>query len=147
MNLPRVLRRFKDALLFELQCKSEGHRYIGCDLGECTVPRPDGRPFGRNRYLITNRCTTEWRRAAKVRFSVRMRAWLPGGASFQSEEETIDVSCRPSHVGLYVAVGGSATGFIVENDGSGWSFSEPDPPSPGLSGSITSSSTPTPTPS
>ncbi|MCA9673210.1 MAG: hypothetical protein KC503_46785 [Myxococcales bacterium] len=107
MNLPRVLRRFKDALLFELQCKSEGHRYIGCDLGECTVPRPDGRPFGRNRYLITNRCTTEWRRAAKVRFSVRMRAWLPGGASFRSEEETIDVSCRPSHVGLYVAVGGS----------------------------------------
>jgi hypothetical protein len=40
-----------------------------------------------------------------------------------------------SHEGRYAAVGGSASGFIVEHDGSGWSNVTPDDPLPmGLSG-------------
>lgn len=36
--------------------------------------------------------------------------------------------------GLYVAVGGLASGIIVENDGAGWRNVTPDPPPPGLAG-------------
>ncbi|MCA9681951.1 MAG: hypothetical protein KC457_07125 [Myxococcales bacterium] len=72
-------------------------------------------------------------------------AWLVGsngvslhwdGATLSPGDTGVGTSLFTVHhaEGRYVAVGGSATGFIVENDGSGWSFSEPDPPSPGLSG-------------
>ncbi|MCA9651085.1 MAG: hypothetical protein H6712_34775 [Myxococcales bacterium] len=39
------------------------------------------------------------------------------------------------HDGVYAAVGGSASGYIIENDGSGWANVTPDDPVPmGLSG-------------
>lgn len=73
-------------------------------------------------------------------------AWLVGsngvalhwdGASLSQGQTGVGSSLftvEANDDGLFVAVGGAATGIIVENDGDGWVDVTPDPPPFGLSG-------------
>ncbi len=58
------------------------------------------------------------------------------GATLTPGETGVGASLFTVHAseGRYAAVGGSATGFIVEYDGEAWTNVAPDPPPPGLSG-------------
>jgi len=72
-------------------------------------------------------------------------AWLVGsngvalhwdGATLTPGDTGVGSSLFTVHArdGRYVAVGGLATGIIVEDDGAGWKVVTPDPPPMGLSG-------------
>jgi hypothetical protein len=59
------------------------------------------------------------------------------GAAFAAGETGVGASLFTVHAydGRYVAVGGTASGYIVEHDGAGWQSVTPDPaPAMGLSG-------------
>lgn len=58
------------------------------------------------------------------------------GAAFTPGDTGVGTSLFTVHAhdGRYAAVGGSASGFVVEHDGTGWQNATPDPAPMGLSG-------------
>lgn len=81
----------------------------------------------------------------KVRGASERDAWIVGsnGAALHWDGSTLtpgDTGVGSSlftvheHGGRYAAVGGTASGFIIENDGTGWINATPDPAPMGLAG-------------